>query len=510
VTGAESYWVASTDDPGYPALDGELATQVAIVGAGIAGLTTALLLARAGVEVAVVEARTVGSGVTGHTTGKLTALQGLAYVRIESAHGEEAARRYAASQTAALELVFGLADELAVPCELERATDWVYALGRDEVDAVARAAAAARRAGLPVTLVRPLDAPFPAAAGLCLEGQGQLHARRYVLGLARELIRLGAPVHQGTRVLELEDAGGGRTLLHASGGTIRARHVVLATNAAITDDGLLFARAHPRRAYAVAAPVPEGAVEGMWINAGAPTRSLRTAPLEPGKRLLLLVGEGHRVGQSDDPGARYDALRSDLARWFPGAEPTYRWSTQDQYSVDSLPFVGRVGGAASRTYVATGFGGWGLTNGTLAGMVLSDAILGRGNEWGDLLDPERRSLVRAPARLARENANVAFRLLEGKLRSRPESPDDVPQGGGRVLDVDGRKVAVHRTEDGELHAVSAACTHMGCLLEWNAAERSWDCPCHGSRFDVTGDVLDGPATRPLEPVPLELPAARRR
>jgi glycine/D-amino acid oxidase-like deaminating enzyme/nitrite reductase/ring-hydroxylating ferredoxin subunit len=444
----------------------------------------------------VLEAAEIGSGVTGHTTGKLTAGQGLAYSRLEDTHGPEAARRYAASQTAGIELVFRLARRFRIECDLERVANYVYAERNDELELLQDEVAAARRAGLAASLERGLDVPFPAVGAVRLDQQGQLHARKYVLGLARAVHGDGCTVFERTRVLELEPDTTVR--LETEEGTVSAEHVVLATNAPITSKGLFFARAHPRRAYAVAAPLSRGAVDGMWINVGSPTRSVRTAPGPDGGRLVIVVGEGHRVGQEDAP-PRYDALADFLERHF-GEAPAYRWSTQDQYSVDGLPFVGPLGDETPRLYVATGFGGWGLANGSLAGLLLTDAVLGRESRWADLYDPMRSALRRAPGTILRENANVGLRLLEGKLRRRPGSVSAVTPGSGAVLDLEGKRVAVYRDESGDVHAVSAACTHMGCVVAWNAAERSWDCPCHGSRFDTEGSVLEGPATRPLAPV----------
>jgi glycine/D-amino acid oxidase-like deaminating enzyme/nitrite reductase/ring-hydroxylating ferredoxin subunit len=477
-----------------------------VVGAGIAGLTAALLLKRAGIDVTVLEADLVGGGVTGHTTGKLTAGQGLAYSRIEEEHGTASARTYADSQVAAVELVFDLADELEIECDLTRVSDYVYAEVDEEVKALERESEASRRAGLSRPVEERAFRPVASAiAVLRLDEQAQFHARKYVLGLAQAVHEGNCAVYENTRVLEVERGETSRVV--TSNGEVLAEHVVLATNAPITSKGLFFARAHPWRAYAVAAPVPRGTLAGgTWINAGSPTRSLRTAALDATDELLIAVGESHRVGQEDDTPARYEALEAFLHGMVPGADVRYRWSTQDQFSIDGLPFIGQVGDADSRMYVATGFGGWGLTNGTAAGLVVRDAVLERSNPWQRLFDPNRSSLAHGAGSLVRENVNVARQLGGGKLRARPESVDDVPPGSGAVVTVDGQRAAVFRAEDGAMHAVSSSCTHMGCVVEWNAAERTWDCPCHGSRFATDGSVLDGPATTPLEPVELEVEA----
>lgn len=500
-----SYWIDSTDDPDYPVLAEDVSTSVAVVGAGIAGLTAAVLLKQAGFRVVVLEAREVGAGVTGHTTGKLTAGQRLAYSRLEHLYGSDMARAYAESQTAGLDLVFRLAADLEIDCDLERVPNLVFAEDEDEVGVLEQELTASASAGLPVELVEQPDAPFPARAALRLAGQGQFHARKYLIGLAREVHGDGSAVYRHTRVVGMEP-GPTTELQTEQGPTVRATSVVLATNAPITSRSTLYARALPWRSYAVAGAVSGRAVEGMWINVATPTRSVRTHPLPDGRRLVIVVGEGHRVGQ-EDGSLRYQALEAYLREHFAPATPEYRWSTQDLYSVDELPYVGRVTRDGA-VYVATGFGGWGLTNGSLAGLLLRDAIAGRENAWLELLDPGRSTLAGVPGALVRENVNVARHLVGGKLRRRPTSAEDVVPGQGEVVELDGEKAAVYRDGSGVLHAVSAVCTHMGCIVEWNQVEGSWDCPCHGSRFTVDGEILDGPATRPLAPVAAEAPSRR--
>ena len=501
MTGGESYWIASTNDSSYPHLDGDLDVDVAVVGAGITGLTTALLLQQAGRSVVVLEgSSTIGRGVTGKTTGKITAGQGTAYSRLAKDHGERVAALYAASQNAAVERVRALVSELEIDCDLERVTHFVFAEDPAEVSELEEEAEAASRAGLPVELVRDPEVPFSAVAALALPDQAQFHARKYLLGLARALVRAGGRIYQDARVAEVEDGAPRRIGL--PGGTVSAEEVVLATHVPFVSSGSFFARVEAHAAYAVAAPVPEGMLDDAWINVGTPTRSLRTAPLDDGRRLLIVVGEGHVVGRDDDPRARYDALADYLGRLTP-EDVAYRWSTQDQYPVDGLPYIGRL---EDGLHVATGFAGWGLSNGTLAGMLLTDLIVGNENEWAPIFDPSRSSALRAPGSFVSQNLGVAKELVGGKLRSRPGSLAEVEPGTGAVVALEGEKAAVYRSEDGRVTAVSATCPHMGCDVGWNPAEGTWDCPCHGSRFTVDGDVIEGPAARPLAPVEVGSPS----
>jgi glycine/D-amino acid oxidase-like deaminating enzyme/nitrite reductase/ring-hydroxylating ferredoxin subunit len=383
--------------------------------------------------------------------------------------------------------------------QLERVANYVFAENDEQVELLETEAAAATRAGLAAEVVGGFDVPFSALAAVRLEKQGQFHARKYVLGLARAFVEAGGRIFQNSSVRAVEtDEAQRRVRLTLERGRVDADHAVLASHVPITMRGWFFARVHPHAAYAVAAPVADDALDGMWINVGLPTHSLRTAPLDHGRRLLIVVGEGHRVGQENMTSARYEALTEYLTTHFPGTEVAYRWTTQDQYPVDGLPYIGRVGNDA--VYVATGFAGWGLTNGTLAGMILSDAILQRVNEWASLFEPNRSSLVRAPRAMLGENLNVAKQLLTGKVRALPDSFDAVEPGMGAVVKVAGEKVAAFRDDDGSITAVGASCTHLGCDVAWNDAERTWDCPCHGSRFTVTGDVIQGPAVEPLASV----------
>jgi glycine/D-amino acid oxidase-like deaminating enzyme/nitrite reductase/ring-hydroxylating ferredoxin subunit len=491
-----SYWVESTPETDYPRLDGDLEFDVAVVGGGITGVTAALLLKRAGKRVALLEMKRIAHGATGYTTAKLTSGHNVIYSALEQTFGVEGARTYAEANQAGLERIRSLAAELGIDCDLESRANYVYAGSAEAVSEIEAEVEAARRAGLEVSLVKETSLPYPVAAAARLENQAQFHPRKYVLGLAAEVPGDGSHLFEQTRARDVRH-GEPCTVL-TQHGVVRARDVLVASHLPFEDAGLYFAKTHPQRSYAIAFPIPEDAApDGMFISADQPTRSLRTAPADAG-RLLIVGGEGHKTGQGD-AAESYRRLETWARGHFPVESVPYRWATHDYVSVDRVPFVGPLLPWRTRVWVATGYGKWGLTNGTAAALILTDVVLGRENEWAELFSSRRvRSLVSRS--LVRENANVVRRFVADRLKlPGREAIEGLAPGEGAVVRVEGETLAVSRSEDGSLTAVSPRCTHLACYVAWNGAERTWDCPCHGSRYLPDGSVIEGPAVRDLAP-----------
>ena len=503
---AGSLWIETTPETDYGPLSGGVEVDVVVAGGGIAGITTAYLLKQAGKRVALVEAKRILHGATGYTTAKVTAGHSLTYAGLEQSFGAEGARLYAEAQTRGLELVRELVAAEAIECELETKANYVYAEDAEEAERVHDEAEAAARAGLPASFVDRVDLPFATSGAFRLEDQAQFHPRRYLLPLAERVSGDGSHVFEETRVLGVEEERPLR--IRTDHGELRAEHLVLATHLPILDRGLFFAKTHPARSYALAARVAEERLpDGMFINVGSPTRSLRTA-LDDAGPLLIVGGEGHRPGDHSDTGRHFDALEQFGRRWFGVEDVLYRWATQDYASVDGVPYVGRVGMGMRNVWVATGFKKWGMTNGTVAAEILADAILTRPNRFSRLFDAQRLSARASLPKLLTENLTVARHFVVDRLRRGERAGlDEIAPGEGRLVNLGGRKTAVHRDETGMLHALSPVCTHLGCHVDWNEAERTWDCPCHGSRYAGTGRVIQGPAVRDLEPRELPPPSA---
>jgi glycine/D-amino acid oxidase-like deaminating enzyme/nitrite reductase/ring-hydroxylating ferredoxin subunit len=491
-----SYWVDSTSGPDHPSLQGEVEADVAIVGAGIVGLTAGWMLKQTGKTVALVEMDRVARGVSGYTTAKVTAGHNLIYERLERRHGPEVARAYAQANQAALELVAGFVEKEHIECDLERRSNYVYSESSESVDQIKEEVAAAQRAGLPASFVTETGLPFPVAGAVRLENQAQFHPRKYLLHLASLVSGDGSQIFERSRITDLRE--GDLPIVTTEHGSVIAKDVILATHYPFLDRGLFFPRVHQKRSYAIVGPVADPPPDGMFISTGSPTRSIRSVR-DDGRTLLLVGGNGHPTGQSSDTREKYEDLEAWAKERFGLSDVTHRWSSQDGATIDMLPYVGTARRTSTNVYTATGFGKWGMTNGTAAAAVISDAILGRENEYAGLFDPHRVTVGASFPKVLTENLEVAKHFAGDRL-NHPQrgSLDRLAPGEAAVTGVGVGQVAAYRDEKGELHALSAECTHLGCIVHWNPAEKSWDCPCHGSRFDHEGKVLHGPATRDLE------------
>ena len=486
----------TADGRGFPQLDRPLSVDVAVLGGGIVGISTALLLKRAGMTVAVVEADRVGAGVTGHTTAKLSSLHGLTYDRLASSFGDDGARAYGEANQAGIEQIAQWVESEAIDCDFRRKPNYTYVTSRERLEDVEREVAAAQRAGLPASYTEETDLPYPVAGAIRFEAQAEFHPRRFLLALAELIPGDGSHVFERTRAHAVSEGRPSR--VQTTGAPLTAGHVVVATHFPFLDRGLYFARIHPERSYALGVRVRGATPQGMYISADQPTRSVRSHPFPDGE-VLIVGGEGHKTGQGGDTAERYRALERFAREHWDVESIDYQWASQDNESVDHVPYIGKFAPHSSRLYTATGFRKWGLAQGVAAAMILEDLILGRDNPWASLYDPGRLKPLASAKDLVKENVNVAGRFVGDRVTKRGgRDAAGLAPGEGAIANLDGDRVAAFRDEDGALHAVSPTCTHLGCQLTWNSGDRSWDCPCHGSRFSPDGEILHGPAVSPLE------------
>ena len=493
-----SLWLDAPRGRSRPPLDASIEVDVAVAGGGITGLTTALLLARDGHSVAVLDQERVGTGTTGHSTAKITSQHGMTYARLRVTHGKDGARTYGEANERAKERIAGLVEAESIDCDFRRRDAYLYASSRGERRKVEREAKAAEAAGLPAGLVDEVPLPFETHGALRFANQAEFHPQKYVLALAELFEAAGGTIFEHTRATGAGD-GDPVVVRTSTGGEVRAKHLVVATLMPFLDRGGFFARAFADRSYVLTARIAGPPQEGMLINAGSPVRSIRSVP-DGDEELLMVGGEGHSTGSSEAQPERYEKLADFARRHWDVELVKHRWSTQDYVPDDHVPYIGPLHPLTKRIHVATGMKKWGITGGTVAAELISDRIAGRDNPAAKLFSSTRvKPLAEAPKFIS-ENARVPFHMVGDRLRDRGDRPiEDLQPGEGAIVSAPSGKVAGYRDEAGELHAVSTRCTHLGCQVRWNGAERTWDCPCHASRFDVDGNVLNGPAVDPLAP-----------
>ena len=488
-----SYWmeVTSTEDPPSAALP-VVGVDVVVVGAGIAGLLTAWRLVDEGLSVAVIDRGPIGGGVTGRSTAKVTALHGTTHHTLRRRHGPAVTAAYADANRWGVDEISRIVADEAIECGWEVAPAVTYTLGSAS-DVVESEASAAAEAGLPVRITGPdIGLPYPVAAAVTLDDQGMVNPRRLCLGLAARLTDRGATI---TTDCAADDVEGGR--VNTTQGPLTATTaVVLATHLPFVARGGQFATTRPVHSYVVAAEVTQPGPVGMLL--GLDDSGLRSVRRIGGEGNAVLVGgQSHVTGRDRDTDRHHAALERWGVEHLDFSRVTHRWSAHDYVTAKGFPSVGKLPFSTVPTYAVTGFGKWGFSNASAAARIIADLVVGRAHPWPELASGIGGAGLRAALETVKGNLQVAGRFFGDRIA--PARPlDDLRPGEGRVARLRGRRVAAHRTDDGELFVVDARCTHLGCIVQWNGADRSWDCPCHGSRFAPDGTVFDGPATTDLE------------
>lgn len=508
-TQSVSLWNATETTLIPGALMKDTHADVCVIGAGIAGMTTAYLLVREGRSVVVLDDGPIAGGETQRTTAHLANAIDNRYVEIERLHGAKGAQLTAESHTAAIDRIDAIVREEQIACEFERLDGYLFDPPEESSDLLERELQAARRAGLTsVELVEraPLKS-FDTGPCLRFPRQGQFHPLKYLAGLAGAIQRRGGRIFSGAHATTVK--GGAPATVETRGGpVVTSDAVVVATNTPINDRVAIHTKQAPYMTYVIAAQVPSSQIfKALYWDTLDPYHYVRLQPFQSqtngragNPELLIVGGEDHKTGQAHNAGERYFRLETWARARFPMMrEIAFRWSGQVMESVDGLAFIGRNPLDDPSVFVATGDSGMGMTHGTIAGILITDLIMGRENPWTALYDPSRKRL-RAAGTFTKENLNVAAQYGQWFTGGEIASAYDLEPGTGAVMRRGLSKVAVYRDEQGQIHERSAACPHLGCVVEWNQAEHTWDCPCHGSRFDCYGEVIDGPSNGDLRVV----------
>ncbi len=499
-----SVWMLTSDRPKYEALASNESSDVVIIGAGIAGLSTTYLLGRAGKSVLVLDDGPIVSGESERTTAHLTCVLDDRYFKLEWLHGDKGARMIAESHSAAISEIERIVLEEQIDCDFIRVDGYLFTPVDDDTDLLDKELEVGLRVGLSdleIVSKAPLSG-FDTGRSLRFPNQAQFHPVKYMAALANAITRDGGRIYSNSHVTKV--VGGDRAHVEVEGGHfVETDSIVVATNTPINDLLTMHTKQAAYRNYVVGAKVPAGSTPfGLYWDTLDPYHYVRLQTLsdptssEPCD-LLIVGGEDFKTGQADDTEERYEKLETWTRERFPEVtEFQYHWSGQTMESVDGLAFIGRNPLDKENVFIATGFCGNGMTYGTITGMLLTDMILGKENSWATLYDPSRKTL-RAAKTFAEETVNMVVQYGDWLTAGDVGDVESIPTGGGGIVRHGLTKLAVYRDEDGKVHSFSAVCPHLGAILAWNHAEKSWDCPCHGSRFDVFGNVLNGPANTNL-------------
>ncbi|MDQ3191422.1 MAG: FAD-dependent oxidoreductase [Bacteroidota bacterium] len=499
-----TFWINSAVPVSYSELQKNIEVDTVIVGGGIAGVTTAYMLVKEGRTVAIVEDGYIGSGETGRTTAHIVNALDDRYFEIEKIFGQEGARLAAQSHTTAIEMIEKIVYEEAIPCDFERLNGYLFLHPSDIEDSIEEEYRATQRAGIN-TKIEDRVFGIPSEKGPCLSfpNQAQFHPMKYLKGLCEVITSFGGMIFTGTHAKTIDKNG----IVTSKGFKIKAKHIVIATNSPVNNKVVLHTKQAPYRTYVIGAKVPKNTLpKALWWDTGDhdskwhtnPYHYVRLQSYDHKYDLLIIGGEDHKTGQDDEKIIdRFQKLKNWALERFPIEEIEYKWSGQVMEPVDCLAFIGRNPLDSDNVYIVTGDSGNGMTHGTIAGILISDLINGRKNEWEEIYDPSRIHLE-STKEYIEENINVTKQYSDLLKGDKVQSEDFLNEGEGAIIRNGIKKLAVFKDQFGEIHAYSAICPHLKCVVHWNNDEKSFDCPCHGSRFTCYGKVVNGPANSDLD------------
>ena len=492
----KSLWIETTQNElNLKSMEKDEETEVCIIGAGLFGLTTAYYLTQLGKKVVVVEKGDIGEKVSGNTTGKITSQHGLFYDHLIKDYGKEYAHQYLEANEEAITNIKVIIDKEKIECEFTEKKSYVYALNEDEVLDIEKEVDAANKIGKDAKLVTETDLPFKVKAAIEFDGQAQFHPRKYMMGLAKSILR-DNKIYNFTTVTDVEKSGDD-FIVYTDRGNIRSKYVVLATHYPIINvPGFHFLKMYQSTSYIIAIETNSKLPQGMYINDKLPIYSFRTAQYN-GKEILLIGGSDHKTGEPIPDNSKYEDLEKRAKELYPDCKVLFRWNTRDCISLDKIPYIGEFSNLIKNIYIGTGFKKWGMTFSNIAANIVTDMIMGRQNKYAKIFEATRMH----PIKNRWEMKNIVKQSVESlalnKFKIGAHSIDEIENDNGAIIEIDGDNVGIYKDTEGRIYAVKPICTHLGCLLSWNNLDKTWDCPCHGSRFDYTGKNIYEPARKNL-------------
>ncbi|SEA73743.1 Glycine/D-amino acid oxidase [Thalassobacillus cyri] len=493
----EPLWREDTKLKKFDPLEKDATAEVVIVGGGITGITTAYLLAKEGRDVALLEGSELLNGTTGHTTAKITAQHDLIYYELMQHFGKEGALAYYKANDEALRFIRGTVKQNQIDCNLQTEDACIYSTTDNYTRKLDKEYQAYQELGIPCEYKNEVSIDVDVQQALYMKDQSHFHPLKYLSFLLDEFIKNGGKVYENTVAVDVE-RDPELCVVTKDGHRVSCDNIVSCSHFPFYDGtGFYFARMHADRSYVVAIEPEQEYAGGMYLSVDQPVRSVRKSSYE-GKEILLIGGESHRTGEGVDTDFHYRALEEFASETFGIKKKLFQWSAQDLFTLDKVPYIGQITKNKDHIYVATGYKKWGMTSGTAAALLLRDQITGKKNPYTELFSPSRFQADPSLKKFFSNNLNVASHLLEGKSERVGFSHEALKKGEGGVIQYNGERAGAYKDEDGQVYLVDTTCTHMGCEVEWNSGEHSWDCPCHGSRFSIEGDVMEGPAKQPLK------------
>lgn len=491
-----SLWIETTKNQLHlKTLTQNLETEVCIIGAGLFGLTTAYYLTKQGKKVVVIEKDDIGEKVSGNTTGKITSQHGLFYSHLIDDYGINYAQKYLEVNEKAIQNIKEIIDTEQIECDFEEQSAYVFTTNQDEVIEIEKEVDAVNKLGKKAKLITNVDKPFKMKAGIEFENQAQFHPRKYMIGLANVILK-DNQIYNYTTATDVQKYGE-KFMITTDRGNVLADSVVLATHYPIVNfPGFYFIKMYQSTSYIIAIETNSKIPEGMYITAKEPVYSFRSAKYND-KNIVLIGGSEHKTGEAIADNSHYTELEKKAKELYPDCKVLFRWNTRDCISLDKIPYIGEFSNLYNNMYVGTGFKKWGMTFSNIAGKIVSDKIWGKQNEYEDLFTPTRLKPIKNRWEVKNMLKETVDSIALNKFKIDPSSVSEIENDNASIMKIDGENIGVYKDKNGKLYAVSPVCTHLGCLLTWNNIDKTWDCPCHGSRFDYTGRNIYEPAIKDL-------------
>lgn len=497
-----SYWIDSSKINSFPTLEKNINTDVCVIGAGMTGIVTAYLLAKQGYRVCILEKEEVGHHTSGHTTAKITSQHGLFYHYLETTFSKDFAKSYLDANQDAIELIDQIIQEEKMKCDFERQDNYVYTNSEDEVIKIKHEVQTLNSLGFPAEYVTNSALPFPILAGVKFPNQAQFHPLKYIHSLCKSIIQNKGEIYENTKVYDIkqkEDLYEVETNDHV----VTAKYVVMATHYPIINaPGFYFLKMYQETSCIIGFTTKANLFDGMYINTKSPIASFRTVPYQD-TRMVLLGGSEHKTGVKEDLSNCYLNLENYAKSLYPDANILYRWNTEDCISLDKIPYIGEFSTMMPHMYVATGFKKWGMTSSHVAARIITDKITGKENPYEKTFLSTRLHPIKNGTEFVNQIKQASTSLIFDKLKISDETLSSVGKEEGKMIEVEGTKIGIYRDENGKYFALKPICTHLGCELSWNNLDKTWDCPCHGSRFSYTGKSLYDPSIKDIKLINLD-------